>query len=156
MYSRNRYPGVASRTLSTVRFHANRLASHRCFTSADREDFEQEFMLVLHQRMSKFNPTLRAKNAFVNRLVRNRAATLLERSLAQKRGGGITIISLHELVWSPGRSVELMEILSNEHALWPTLWSRGPAVMELRLDYLIRQKRRGMPRTKTMIFSNQQ
>lgn len=92
MASANRYPGIDPRIVRCVRHHAARVRV--ALPGMDVEDVEQELMLHVHRRLSRFDAARGSLRTFVDRIARNCAANLLQSARSEKRGFGIEFVSL--------------------------------------------------------------
>ncbi|MGZ9157143.1 MAG: RNA polymerase sigma factor, partial [Candidatus Binatia bacterium] len=92
MASANRYPGIDPQIVRCVRHHARRVRT--ALPGMEIEDIEQELMLHVHRRLSRFDATRGSLRTFVDRIVRNCAANLLQSLRSEKRGFGVEFISL--------------------------------------------------------------
>jgi RNA polymerase sigma factor (sigma-70 family) len=92
MASANRYPGIDPQIVRCVRHHARRV--RMALPGMEIEDIEQELMLHVHRRLSRFDATRGSLRTFVDRIVRNCAANLLQSLRSEKRGFGVEFLSL--------------------------------------------------------------
>ena len=92
MASANRYPGIDPRIVRCVRHHAARVRA--ALPGMEIEDVEQELMLHVHRRLSRFDATRGSLRTFVDRIARNCAANLLQSARSERRGSGVEVLSL--------------------------------------------------------------
>ena len=80
--------------LRLIRRKARRLAQCAGFTSADREDLEQELLVKVWEAADKFDPQLSHPHAFIATVVERAAATLARGQKALKRGNHVSHCAL--------------------------------------------------------------
>lgn len=68
-----------------IKFKSRQLVGRVGFTAYDREDLEQEMMLDLLQRLSKYDPERAQRNTFIARVVDHKVATIIEARTAGVR-----------------------------------------------------------------------
>lgn len=68
-----------------IKFKSRQLVGRVGFTAYDREDLEQEMMLDLLQRLSKYDPERAQRNTFIARVVDHKVATIIEARTARVR-----------------------------------------------------------------------
>lgn len=78
-----RYKGIDEYAVRIIKFKARQLVGRVGFTAYDRADLEQEMMLDLLQRLSKYDPERAQRNTFIARVVDHKVATIIE---ARKAG----------------------------------------------------------------------
>jgi DNA-directed RNA polymerase specialized sigma24 family protein len=122
MESRNRYDGIHPTIVKSVQTQARSLFRGNAVPTMDIEDIEQELMLHVHRRLPEFDHRLASLPTFVDRIVRNHAATLIEAAKAEKRGSQTATVWLSEPVvidmeYEPS---ERSELIGDEHCLWRT------------------------------------
>ena len=99
-------------TTRLIRRTARRLSRRPGFANADREDLEQELALELLQRRADHDPGKGTLAAFAAGVLRQRAADLLQKRGAEKRGGGRRGLSLNDEARSEdGKRVERADTL---------------------------------------------
>jgi RNA polymerase sigma-70 factor, ECF subfamily len=143
MKSFNQYHGILPYAIDSVRHWAHRLTRHPAFGPSDLEDLEQELMLDLHRRISKFNPEKAGLHTFISRVLAHCAATLIQKATSPKRGGGREIISLNTNITSnkDGHQLELLDMVSSGHELWTDTTPNTNDISDIRIDaHLIIQK----------------
>ena len=81
------YQGAISGAYATrlIRRTAKKLIGSAGFLPADRQDLEQELSLDLWRRLSNFDPDRAQLQTFITRVVRHRAASLIQAQIAQMR-----------------------------------------------------------------------
>lgn len=94
METKNRYDGVDVRVVSTIRYHARRLARSRVVPSMELADLEQDIVLDLLHRTRWFDPARGSFPTFADRIIGNRVASLTAPTLRLKTERGM--ISLDE------------------------------------------------------------
>jgi RNA polymerase sigma-70 factor, ECF subfamily len=119
MELRNRYDGLDPAVIRPVRFHARRLAAAGGIPGAELEDLEQELMLDLLRRLSRFDGRRSSLATFAERVTRNRAATLVESAGAAKRQASGAAVPLHGHAHRSPDEPPLADVLASEDALWP-------------------------------------
>ena len=97
MGSANRYPGINPQIVRCVRHHARRVRT--ALPGMEIEDVEQELMLHVHRRLSRFEATRGSLRTFVDRIARNCAANLLQSLRSERRGSGVEVLSLEAIAW---------------------------------------------------------
>jgi len=70
---------------SLIRSKARQLVGRFGFTSADREDIEQELALHLMERMAQFDPRRSSGSTFIDRISQHKIASMLRGRYAQRR-----------------------------------------------------------------------
>lgn len=81
----------------SVRAHARKLSRSGKIPDASEQDLEQELYLAFLPRHQKYDPHRSSYRTFVERVVGNCAATLIEAAQAQKRGQQYETISFSHL-----------------------------------------------------------
>jgi RNA polymerase sigma-70 factor (ECF subfamily) len=95
---RNSYEGIDEYAIRLIRKKAGQLVGKVGFTEADREDLEQELIIDLLQRLSKFNPNRANRKTFITRVVTNRVATLIELQKTDRRNYRLYSDSLNDYI----------------------------------------------------------
>lgn len=72
----NRYAGLPARTIRRIRFLASKLNRQNAIPGMDREDFEQDLVLDLLQRIGRHDPARASLETFAEHVLDNRVATL--------------------------------------------------------------------------------
>jgi RNA polymerase sigma-70 factor (ECF subfamily) len=115
---RNSYEGIDKYAVRRIRKKAWQLVGKAGFTAADREDLEQELIIDLLQRLSKFNPDRANRKTFITRVVTNRVATLIELQKASCRNYRLYSDSLNDYVdIGGGDLVEREETIASDDYL---------------------------------------
>jgi RNA polymerase sigma-70 factor (ECF subfamily) len=118
---RNSYEGIDKYAVRLIRKKAWQLVGKAGFTEADREDLEQELIIDLLQRLSKFNPDRANRKTFITRVVTNRVATLIELQKASCRNYRLYTNSLNDYVdIGGGDLVEREETIASDDYLQNT------------------------------------
>jgi RNA polymerase sigma-70 factor (ECF subfamily) len=68
-----------------IRIRARQLVGKAGFSENDCEDLAQDMKFDLWRRLSKFNPSKAPLNAFIDRVVRHKVASIIEGRKAQRR-----------------------------------------------------------------------
>ncbi len=106
---------LSAYAMTLVHHKARELVGRPGFEGQDAEDIEQDLLLDLLQRLSKYDPEKATNNTFVARLVEHRISTTNRDSERQRRDPGGEIGSLNEdVVEADGRRVELAETLCDD------------------------------------------
>ncbi|MBF0296932.1 MAG: sigma-70 family RNA polymerase sigma factor [Magnetococcales bacterium] len=134
MESRNHYQGIHPYAVRTVRHHAWRLARSDRFHPADMEDIEQELMLDLHRRFSRFDATKADVTTFIARVVANHAASLCEATGWDRRDASRTISLNEEIQDGDGNPVERIDTISDSQSPWQMQVPSWHEAIELRTD----------------------
>lgn len=135
MESRNRYDGVESYAVTKICYQARQLARTHAFHPSDIEDLEQELMLDLLRRLPAFDPSRASRNTFIARVVENRAASLIQAAMAEKRGAQIAHESLHAVSTEEGDArLALGNAVAAENGLWAAGDRGWDEAIELRHD----------------------
>ncbi len=95
MSTRNQYPGIDPYVVRLVRHCARMCCRTAHLGSSDVPDVEQELFLDLYRRMAKYEPERASFRTFANRVVRNRAHSLLESTHAGIRNGRTVSLDDH-------------------------------------------------------------
>jgi len=90
--------GIDDYAADLIRIKARELVKTAGLPQSEREDVEQELVLDLLGRLSRFDPNRASLRTFVARVVEHGVASLIERRSAQKRDGRRVECSLDELV----------------------------------------------------------
>lgn len=80
-----------------IRHKVRKLIGRYGLTPSDEPDLQQELAMHVFTRMTKHNPARGARSTFVDRIVGNMIANIIERLTAKKRGHGKNVCSLHAL-----------------------------------------------------------
>ncbi|MBF0182676.1 MAG: sigma-70 family RNA polymerase sigma factor [Magnetococcales bacterium] len=141
MESRNQYPGLHPYAVRTVRHHAMRLTRSARFSPADLEDIEQELMLDLHRRLSRFDAAKADVTTFIARVVANHAASLCEET-RWERHGGIVTLSLNEVIPDGDEDpMERIDTITENQSPWHAQTLPWNEAIELRRDILLLLRR---------------
>ena len=81
-----------------VRRKARQLSKLRGFSLSDRPDIEQELMLELVKRASRYDSGRAKQTTFASRIIENKAASLVRTARAQKRTCHREAVSLNDTV----------------------------------------------------------
>lgn len=98
MYGSALEPFFDEGTTRLIRSRARRLCRDRPFTTADRDDVEQELTAHLARRQPRFLPRRGSWTAFVACVLDRRAASLMRERRSQRRGNGRAISSLDQII----------------------------------------------------------
>jgi RNA polymerase sigma-70 factor (ECF subfamily) len=102
-------------TLKIIRIKAWRLAHSPGFVPDDQEDIEQDLILQLLQRLPKFDSRRGNRPSFINRVLNNAIANLVEHRRAAMRDPGNEAFSLNEPIeFEGGEGAERGETLNPE------------------------------------------
>ncbi|ABK45154.1 RNA polymerase, sigma-24 subunit, ECF subfamily [Magnetococcus marinus MC-1] len=124
MLSNNSYNGLDPQAIKLIRYKANQLAEMPCFRAWDAEDVEQELAIASHLSESNFDADLSTKRTFLNKVIQNRCATMVNKASAPHRFPGDDSLS-----W------ETLTDLDREGAIGHVGSLEGPDAVELRLDF---------------------
>ena len=144
-----RYKGIDEYAVRIIKFKARQLVGRVGFTESDREDLEQEMMLDLLQRLSKYDPERAQRNTFISRVVDHKIATIIEARKAGLRDYRLCRCSLNDQFESGEYEdtfcIERMETIDQEDYLRRTgRISRSPSELrDLSID--IRQAIEKLP-----------
>ena len=117
----NRYDGIEDYAVQTIKCKARQLIGSAGFTESDLEDLEQELIIDLLLRLSKYNPDRAQRNTFITRVVDHRIATILEKRTAGKRDWRLCTASWSDWIkLEEGGSVERLEAYDLEEYLRQT------------------------------------
>jgi RNA polymerase sigma-70 factor, ECF subfamily len=83
MGKENNYEGVDEFAVRLIKRKVRRLVGQAGFREADRQDLEQELVLDVIERLSRFDPRRSKRETFITRLVEHHIASLIE---ARKAG----------------------------------------------------------------------
>ena len=122
MESRNRYDGIHPTIVRSVQTQARSLFRSNAIPRMDIEDLEQELMLHVHRRLPDFDQKRASLTTFVDRIVRNHAATLIKVAKAEKRGSKTETVWLNEpvVIDTQHEPFERSELIGDEHCLGRT------------------------------------
>ena len=105
---------------------AKELISTGFFPESDAEDIEQELSMSVRRGIAHYDPIRSGLKTFINRIVRNRAAGLIETRKAAKRGYGIATRSFdEEIEGEDGDLTTLHEFVDENMCLKRAGWSAG-------------------------------
>lgn len=111
----------------SVRAHARKLFLSGKIPDASQQDLEQDLYVAFLPRNQKFDPGRSSYRTFVERVVGNCAATLVEAARAQKRGRQFETVTFSQLC----RETDDGEVLDAEDAIgWHRLRNGFAAVAE--------------------------
>jgi RNA polymerase sigma-70 factor (ECF subfamily) len=103
----------------TIRIKAKKLIGKAGFTWDDLDDIKQDITLDLLQRLPKHDPEKASLNTFINDVVDNKIARMIEAQNAEMRDFRIESGSLNELVEDlDGTPVELIYEIKDEDLPW--------------------------------------
>jgi len=77
-----------------VKHKVRKLIGRYGFSASDEPDLQQELAMHVSTRMARHDPARGARSTFVDRIVRNKIANILEHRIAAKRGGRKRPLSL--------------------------------------------------------------
>lgn len=77
-----------------IKHKVRKLIGRYGFNSSDEPDLQQELAMHVSSRMAQHDPARGARSTFVDRIVRNKIASILEHRMAAKRGGRKRPVSL--------------------------------------------------------------
>lgn len=138
MGSDNCYDGVVDPySARLIKCKARQLVGRVGFTESDRKDIEQDLILDLLRRLSKYNPKRARRNTFIRLVVEHKVASIVEAKKAGVRDYRLCSCSLNERLESEeGGFIERGQIVDEEEYLRRTGRLSRPAaeVRDLRLD----------------------
>lgn len=70
-----------------IKHKVRKLIGRYGFNASDEPDLQQELAMHVSTRMARHDPARGARSTFVDRIVRNKIANILENRMALKRGG---------------------------------------------------------------------
>ena len=121
----NRFDGIDDYAANLIKKKARQLVGKYGFTRSDREDLEQELVLDLLGRLSRFDQNRAERDAFINYVVKHKIATIIEKRTAEKRDYRRCPCSLNERVQGDdGESVERGDMIDQYEYLRRTGESR--------------------------------
>jgi DNA-directed RNA polymerase specialized sigma24 family protein len=80
-----------------IRHKVRTLIGRHGFTTSDEPDLQQELAMHVSIRIARHDPSRAARSTFVDRIVRNKIANILEHRMAKKRGGRTRPAALDEV-----------------------------------------------------------
>jgi len=105
--------------VDTIRIKAKKLIGKAGFKREDLDDIKQDITLDLLQRLPKYDPEKASLNTFINDVVDNKIARMIEAQNAEMRDFRIESGSLNELVEDlDGTPVELIHEIMDEDLPW--------------------------------------
>ncbi len=116
--SNNRYDGVDSYAVFFVAHKARILIRSPFFTYDDFEDLQQELMLAYLHAWPRFDESKGDPRSFIKSVVNNHAINLIAEAETQKRWTGQKELSLSTVIGDEESSMELLDSIANEQALW--------------------------------------
>jgi RNA polymerase sigma-70 factor (ECF subfamily) len=125
--------------VSSIKQHALRLIRRAGFTSEDFHDIVQELTIHLWEQLDRFDPSRGKRTTFIDRVVRNKAADILEARRAACRDCRLEMESIHEVVPADDGEDACLEDLAetdavrSQQGLSHDPFERG---VELRVDLL--------------------
>jgi len=115
MGSKNRYDGINEYAIKIIRYKAKKLVGYYGFTVSDMEDIEQEMILDLLQRLSKFDPSRAKQNTFIAKVVEHKVVNLIEAQKAGVRDYRLYSHSLNDVVKDEdGKQIQKIETVSRD------------------------------------------
>jgi RNA polymerase sigma factor (sigma-70 family) len=116
-----------------IRRKARQLCRRRGFTPGDRQDIEQELVLRVLQRLSKYDPARTRPESFVACIVEREAVSILRGRRAEKRSPDREECSLNDAVRDgDGRTVDRHQTTPEATTTWQRLHDLGRDVADLR------------------------
>ncbi len=85
MGNENKYEGLDEYAVRLIKHKARQLVGRAGFVEGDRHDLEQEMVVDLLLRLSRFDPRLAKRETFIARVVEHHVATLVESQRAGVR-----------------------------------------------------------------------
>ena len=133
----NRYEGVDEFVVQIVKQKAGQLIGQVGFTESDREDLEQELMIYLLSRLSKFDASRGSRESFIRLRAADKVASIIQAQKREKRDYRRCTVSLdQEILDGEGRSIRMAETIAREDCLRNLgRTSRPPAeLQDLQID----------------------
>jgi hypothetical protein len=90
-------PRFTNADAEIIKHKVRKLIGHYGFNASDEPDLEQELAMHVSMRMVKYDPARGARSTFVDRIVRNKIANILEHRMAKKRGGRTRPMALDDV-----------------------------------------------------------
>jgi len=119
MSEQNDFGVLNGYALDTIRIKAKKLIGKAGFTWDDLDDIKQDITLDLLQRLPKHDPEKASLNTFINDVVDNKIARMIEAQNAEMRDFRIEAVSLNELVEDvDGTTDELVNDITDESLPW--------------------------------------
>jgi len=119
-----------------VKRKAKQLIATGLFPESEAADIEQELLMAVHRGCARYDPTRSGLKTFINRVVCNTVAGLIEARKAAKRGSGFGTRSLDEEIEDEnGNITSFHESVSANDCFRRVEWSGG--LSELQLDVKI-------------------
>jgi RNA polymerase sigma factor (sigma-70 family) len=81
---RNAYAGIDRLVAQSVRYYARKLKANFCFAAEEICDLEQELMLFVCTKISRFDGQKAQAGTFASRILKNYTANLIRKKHAQK------------------------------------------------------------------------
>ena len=116
--SNNRYGGVDSYAAFFIGYKARTLTKSPFFTADDFEDLQQELMLAYLHAWPSFDETKGDRRSFIKSVINNHAINLIAEAETQKRWTGQKELSLSTIIGDEESSMELLDSIASEQALW--------------------------------------
>jgi len=110
-----------------IRLRAFTMIGSYGFTKSDRKDIEQDLWLDVLQRLEYYDPEKSSPRTFINRIIRNKVASIAEFRKASKRDYRVPVFSLDQPVLSgseeenPDDAPEFHEFVGQDEVLFITL-----------------------------------
>lgn len=80
-------PRFTNADAEIIKHKVRKLIGRYGFNASDEPDLQQELAMHVSTRMARHDPARGARSTFVDRIVRNKIANILESRMALKRGG---------------------------------------------------------------------
>ena len=130
----NRYDGIDPVIIGTIRFHARQLHRARAIPGMETVDYEQDLMLDVLRRLPRHDPSRAGISTFIDRVVRNRSASLFAAGRARAPSVDRTMVSLDEPLDDTGGGTRLADLIGEQSALWSEARPSGHELAEIRHD----------------------
>jgi hypothetical protein len=135
MKSNNRYKGIDTFTIKTIRTKARELIRKRHFLAYDQEDIEQELIMHLLTRLPLADITgQQLKAGIIKKLVDEKAAKLIRSAIAQKRGRNCTLCSIDDPIGSSPEGNLYLDIIPENSTFFEAAYFSVDTQAECKID----------------------
>lgn len=102
--------------ITNVRRVAAQYAHHLVPLGCTPEDLAQDLLVHCLERIGRYDPAQASLRTFIDRIIKNKVAAMIEHMLAQKRGAGAKEESLSEpiAIGKAGETIERVETISQD------------------------------------------
>lgn len=133
--------------ITNVRRVAAQYAHHLAPLGCTPEDLGQDLLVHCLERIDRYDPAQASLRTFIDRIIKNKVAAMIEHMLAQKRGAGAKEESLSEpiAIGKAGETIERVETISQDVYDMNAERQSRPATELMFLSFNVDQVVSGLP-----------